>query len=260
MAVFVGYAYRKGWHDLLWRYRVRVSIIATPVLVVALWLGWSLASPLFTNTSVDEEFPFAFTATVPADMDMEEIEMVMAGMAKVVSPVDEEMPAMLTMAAGSSPGTSTGPQATETAVGAQASTTAETPVVDTSTPAPGASATGPVVLRQGQFEDADGFHKGSGTATIYQGPDGSRVLRLEGFKVTNGPELHVVLSPYKGLQEPRGTLQSPGWVDLGRLKGNIGNQNYTIPADVDIGIHNSIAIWCKPFNVIFSVAVFQGTN
>ena len=110
MAVFVGYAYRKGWHDLLWRYRVRVSIIATPVLVVALWLGWSLASPLFTNTSVDEEFPFAFTATVPADMDIEEIEMVMAGMAKVVSPVDEEMPAMLTMPAGSSPGTSTGLQ------------------------------------------------------------------------------------------------------------------------------------------------------
>lgn len=46
-------------------------------------------------------------------------------------------------------------------------------------------------------------------------------------------------------------------MDLGKLKGNIGNQNYTIPDEVDIGIQNRVTIWCKPFNVIFSVAVLQ---
>ena len=51
---------------------------------------------------------------------------------------------------------------------------------------------------------------------------------------------------------------STGWIDLGKPKGNIGNQNYVLPDDVDIGIHNSVTIWCKPFNVIFSVAVLSG--
>ena len=106
----------------------------------------------------------------------------------------------------------------------------------------------------------DGFHKGTGHATIYLGQDGTRLLRFEDFKVTNGPELHVVLSPYGGPEEKGGRLKSPGWIDLGKLKGNIGNQNYLIPDDVDIGIHNSVTIWCKPFNVIFSVAVFGSAS
>ena len=64
------------------------------------------------------------------------------------------------------------------------------------------------------------------------------------------------LEPNRGLQEPPDRLRSPGWVDSGRLKGNIGNQNYRIPAELDIGIHNSITILCKPFHV----AVFQGAT
>ena len=234
LAVFFSYAYWKGWHRFVWRHRVRAGIIAAPTLVVMLWLGWSLGSPLFTNTTVDEVFPFAAAATIPQDMDIEDVEMVMSGMAKVDSPVDEEMPSMVTKAAADS---------------SQSSPAAMT------TP-PG----GPVILKNGQFQDIDGFHKGSGTATIYQAPDGSRLLRLEEFKVTNGPDLHVVLSPYGGPQEPGGRLKSEGYVDLGKLKGNIGNQNYEIPDDVDLGIQNSVTIWCKPFNVIFSVAVLQEAN
>ena len=250
MAAFSAYAYHKGWHDILWRHRVRVSVIATPVLVVTLWLGWSLASPLFTNTEVDEAFPFSVNATVPPDMDIEDVESVMAGMAKIESPVNEEMPVIPTKAplaqAGSTPETPVGeptptPLATKTA--AESSAPAE-----------------PVVLKEGEFQDQDAFHKGTVTATIYQGPDGFLLLRLEEFQVTNGPELHVVLSPYGGPREVGGRLQSPGWIDLGKLKGNIGNQNYSIPDDVDIGIHNSVTIWCKPFNVIFSVAVLRGAS
>ena len=70
LAASLAYAYRLGWHRFLWRRRLRASIIATPPLVVMLWLGWSLGSPLFTNTTVDEAFPFAVTATVPSDMDI----------------------------------------------------------------------------------------------------------------------------------------------------------------------------------------------
>ena len=224
LVAFLGFAYWKGWHSFLWRHRVRAGLTAVPVLAVTLWLGWSLGSPLFTNTTVDEAFPFAATATVPPDMDMAEVESVMAGLAKLESPVNEEMPAMPAKAADAS------------------------------------ASAGPTVIKDGRFQDIDAFHRGMGTATIYLGTDGSRLLRLEDFRVTNGPELHVVLSPYGGPREAGGRLQAPGWIDLGRLKGNIGNQNYTIPDDVDLGIQNTVTIWCKPFNVIFSVAVLRAAN
>lgn len=273
MAAVSAYAYRKDWHRFLWSYRVRAGIIATPALAVTLWLGWSLGSPLFTNTTVDEEFPFAFTATVPSDMEIEDVESIMAGMAKLESAVSEEMPAMLAKAPGGSVEIRV-TSAIGTATGARAGVTGESPGVEVFTPVPPTPKTltatpaptevlapaGPVVLKVGEFEDADGFHKGTGSATIYLGPDGSRLLRLEDFKVTNGPELHVVLSPYGGLDEDRSRLMAPGWIDLGKLKGNIGNQNYSIPDGVDIGIHNSVTIWCKPFNVIFSVAVLRSAS
>ncbi len=110
-----------------------------------------------------------------------------------------------------------------------------------------------VKLKSGSFRDADAFHKGSGEATIYRGPDGSLLLRLENLDVTNGPELHVILSPHQN-PENQGQVKLAGYTDLGKLKGNIGNQNYFIPEGVDVGIQRSVVIYCKPFHVIFSVA------
>ena len=72
LAVLTGYAYRQGWHSILWRHSVKASMIATPALVVTLWLGWSLGSPLFTNTTVDEAFPFSVNATMPPYMGIED--------------------------------------------------------------------------------------------------------------------------------------------------------------------------------------------
>ena len=123
----------------------------------------------------------------------------------------------------------------------------------TATPTPPPASAGPVILKVGQFENADSFHRGSGTATIYRGPDGSHLLRLEEFEVTNGPGLHVLLTPHTG-PKTRADLRSTGYVDLGDLKGNKGNQNYPIPADVDVAANRSVVIYCLPFHVIFSVA------
>ena len=143
-----------------------------------MWLGWFLGSPLFTNTTVDEAFPFAVNATMPHYIGIEDVEAAMAGMAKVESPVQSG--------------------------GAAASPTLENPV-DGAATAPGSNETsiqlGPVILKSGEFRDAGSFHKGTGVATIYMGADGTRLLRFEGFKVTNGPDLHVVLSPYGGPDE-----------------------------------------------------------
>ena len=114
----------------------------------------------------------------------------------------------------------------------------------------------PVRLKLGNFMDADSFHRGSGQAIIYRGPDGSHLLRLENLNVTNGPDLHVVLSPHPN-PERRAELKTPGYVDLGKLKGNKGDQNYPIPDDVDVTAQMSVTIYCKPFMVIFSVAPLQ---
>ena len=109
------------------------------------------------------------------------------------------------------------------------------------------------VLRSGMFRDADRFHKGSGAATVYTPDRGDAVLRLEDFRVTNGPQLHVLLSAHP---DPANStqLKDDGYIDLGALKGNIGNQNYPLPSGHDPSQYHSVIIYCKPFHVIFAVA------
>ena len=107
------------------------------------------------------------------------------------------------------------------------------------------------VLAQGSFYDV--AHVGGGEALLYQLADGSRVLRLQGFEVENGPDLHVYLAPIDPVPNTVGT-EIPGSVDLGKLKGNIGDQNYEIPADLDLSQFQSVVIWCQPFRVPFTAA------
>ena len=147
-------------------------MITTPALVATLWLGWSLGSPLFTNTTVDEAFPFAVNATMPHHIGIEDVETAMAGTAKVESPISEEMPDMV--------------KASPVQSGsAAASPTPENPV-DGATTAPGSNETsiqlGPVILKSGEFQDAGSFHKGTGVATIYMGADGDTVASLRGLQ------------------------------------------------------------------------------
>ena len=114
----------------------------------------------------------------------------------------------------------------------------------------------PEGIKTGTFRDADDFHKGSGRATIYRLADGTHLLRLEDFRVTNGPALHVLLSIHPD-PSTRADLNSQSYVDLGDLKGNIGNQNYEISSDVDVTAQGSVVIYCKPFHVVFSVATLE---
>ena len=116
-----------------------------------------------------------------------------------------------------------------------------------------------MVLSMGNFRDADSFHKGSGSATVYQLEDGSHVLRFENFRVTNGPDLRVLLSKASDISD-KGEFQQYDYVELDRLKGNIGNQNYVIPANLDVSEYGSVVIYCKPFHVLFSVAPLAASS
>jgi hypothetical protein len=98
----------------------------------------------------------------------------------------------------------------------------------------------------GNFVEAgDGFHKAEGIAKVINLADGRTFLRLENLKTTNGPDLYVYLSVGKDPSDI---------VNLGRLKGNIGNQNYEIPAGADLSKYNTVLIWCKAFSTLFGSA------
>jgi hypothetical protein len=109
-------------------------------------------------------------------------------------------------------------------------------------------ATTPADLKSsmGNFIDAgDGFHKAEGIAKVIDLTDGRTFLRLENLKTTNGPDLYVYLSTGKDASDI---------VNLGRLKGNIGNQNYEIPIGTDLSKYNTVLIWCKAFSTLFGSA------
>lgn len=110
----------------------------------------------------------------------------------------------------------------------------------------------PQILERGKFHGADSVHRGSGNALLYRLTDGSHLLRLEEFKVTNGPDLAVYLVKHADPANP--AQVTSGFLNLGKLKGNVGNQNYVIPAGTDLSEYNSAVIWCELFGVLFSTA------
>lgn len=134
--------------------------------------------------------------------------------------------------------------------------TTDQPVTPEAMPA----AAGPVAIAAGNFRDADSFHRGTGTATIYRNADGSHILRFEDFRVTNGPDLRVLLAQAPDPQS-RQELHTSDYVHLAMLKGNIGSQNYPLPPEVDPAAQaGSVIIYCQPFQVIFSVAPLAPVN
>lgn len=99
---------------------------------------------------------------------------------------------------------------------------------------------------QGTFKNADSFHQTSGNAKIVQASQTE--LQLENFKTTNGPDLYVYLSK---------DLDATEYVNLGELKGNIGNQAYPISSNVNLTDYPYVLIWCKQFSVLFGSAQLE---
>lgn len=136
------------------------------------------------------------------------------------------------------------PTAGPTTTAAEPDQPASEPSVTTTVPP------GPVELATGRFVSLD--HTTSGTLRVLELADGRRFVRLEGFETDNGPDLYVYLStnPAEG---PEGAFDDDH-ADLGRLQGNIGDQNYEIPSDVDPTRYTSVVIWCDRFDSAFGAA------
>ena len=123
----------------------------------------------------------------------------------------------------------------------------ETPVVSSA----------PFILARGNFVQIDAMHGGEGTATIYQAPDATRFVRLDPFSVTDAPDLRVALSSHPAPRTQADLASSGGYVDLGALESNKGSQNYDIPVNVRLEQFESVVIFDKQFNIIFTTATLE---
>src|SRR5919108_1351060 len=209
----------------------KAIIIGIIIAAVAIPLGIYTVSPLLINTEINEPVPTLKNGNNDAAamqefkdfMEMSEEERMEKGQQMSIEERD-----MIMKGAAQSNGTTVNEEMTtisgEGGAGEEAST----------------------VLYAGTFVGVnDGIHNAEGQAKVIKLSDGSNFVRLEDFRSTNGPDLYVYLSTDKGNFD---------FVNLGRLKGNVGNQNYEIPQGTDLSKYDTVLIWCQAFSVLFGSA------
>ena len=204
--------------------RKKAIIIGIVIAAVAIPLGIYTALPLFINTEINEPLPTVSNGNNDAAamqqfkdfMEMTEEERIEKGQQMS----NEERDMIMKAAA----------QTNITTVNEEMTTSGK----ETST------------AYAGTFVGVnDGIHNAEGQAKVIKLGDDSNFLRLEDFRSTNGPDLYVYLSTDKGYSD---------FVNLGRLKGNIGDQNYKIPEGTDLSKYDTALIWCQAFSVLFGSA------
>jgi hypothetical protein len=197
--------------------RLRLLLIGLGGLLIAAVSSFPLWQPIFVNFEVEEPFEIAIRLA-PTEMQAD---------LRAMAAQNPTMGATMAVAA-----------ATSVAVPTEQQAMPEMPEAE--------------IISDGSFIRIDALHNAEGTATIYQLPDGTRLLRFEDFRSTNGPELHVILSadPDPRSEEELGENR----IDLGPLKGNTGNQNYEILAEADLSLYQSVVIYCVSFQMVFSTA------
>ncbi len=202
----------------------KAIIVVIIIAAIAIPVGIYTVSPLFINTTVNEPLPTTSSVT-----DLQKFQEFMSmnseeeRVEKGQQMATEEKNAILRGAA-----QTTGNTVNENMTEAAATTLGQTS------------------LFSGEFVGVnDGIHNAEGLAKVIQLDDASMILRLENFRATNGPDLYVYLATDNSASD---------FVDLGRLKGNIGNQNYEIPEGTDFSRYDTVLIWCKAFSVLFGSA------
>jgi hypothetical protein len=107
------------------------------------------------------------------------------------------------------------------------------------------------VLATGRFHSV--AHETNGVATIHQLSDGKRLVRFTMFETSNGPDVRVYLIAAKDAVD-HDSVTRVGFIDLGAMKGNKGDQNYELPSHVDLNQYQAVTIWCRRFGVNFATA------
>ena len=219
------------------------KLLIAIIVIAALGLGWWLGSPLFIDKEINDELPediekALFDAVNPdgepnvvlpeapdreESMDEEKMEMI----EKLSEQVPEEMK-----------------EAFKEQMMEQVQVEVEEPKPEMINQ----EARGPRVVSTGSFVDV--AHRGSGKAHVIDTGD-NNILRFEDLAVDNGPDLRVLLSKNANVQR---SADLGDYIEVGKVKGNVGNQNYTLDAGVDVSEYKSVIIYCKPFHVVFNSA------
>lgn len=134
------------------------------------------------------------------------------------------------------------------------SSTAPLPSPASRAPSAPAQPTEPRVIARGELISHE--HTTTGSVVVLELADGRRILRLQDLRTSNGPDVKVWLSDAVVLPGSDGwrIFDDGAYADLGQLKGNVGNQNYAVPADVDLTVLTSVSLWCDRFDVSFGAA------
>ena len=203
----------------------KVIIVVIIIAAIAIPVGIYTVSPLFINTTVNEPLPTTSSLT-----DLQKFQEFMSmnneeqRVEKGQQMTTEEKNAILRGAAQTN-GNTINQSMTE------------------------ATTLGSMSLAIGRFIGVnDGIHNAEGLVKVIRLDNISTILRLENFKATNGPDLYVYLATDNSASD---------FVNLGRLKGNIGNQNYDIPEGTDLSRYDTVLIWCKAFSVLFGSAKLE---
>jgi len=194
-------------------------IIVGVIAIIAIAIGTYTISPLFINTTVDEPLPPSKDIDFKEFMELSEDERAAIGKDMTQEGKDSIM-----------------------RVFAQENVTVndEMTLPENQTN----------MLTGNLIDAGDGFHMASAHVKVLQVPDGTQVLRFENLDVTNGPDLYVYLST---------DTTADDFVSLGKLKGNMGNQNYPIPENTDLEKYKTVLIWCQAFSTLFGSSQLSPT-
>lgn len=187
--------------------------------------NYKLSVPLFVGLAALAWLAFGYFAVHTLFIDDEVNEAVPTFAAQTTPPVDATV----------APAATTPPDATTTV-----------PVVTTVPP----TVPQPQITTEamGTFVSLD--HDTSGTASVLSDGSGQRFLRIEDLNTSNGPDLNVYL-----VNSSTGDVSD--FIDLGDLKGNVGDQNYEIPVGADLAVYDKVLIWCVRFSSPFGEAPLE---
>ncbi|MDE0655353.1 MAG: DM13 domain-containing protein [Acidimicrobiaceae bacterium] len=254
----------RSWIGRHWRWALPAGVVLAGV---GAWLvfGFFAFQTYFQDDEVDEALPFFTAGPAPSGIEGDETTEDMAkamneAMAEddmpMVDEVDEPMPDMPGPATSQvpKPGVEPAEPATETqpAEETQPATEETQPADETQPTETEPVTTQPQIIVEASGSFIDRSHPTEGSAVVLGDGSGQRFLRFEDFRTDNGPDLNVYLSAAP-TDAPAGQFDDD-FVDLGDLKGNVGSQNYEIPAGLDLDHYSTVAIWCVRFGVVFGVA------
>lgn len=244
----------------------RVVIGGSVALVVVAAAGtyWFQPQKIFVDDKVNEALP-AQLANLATTTSVAPVTTAATAQSSAltapVSPSSSSSASVGTAPASPAPSTQAGstPASAATSPGPASSLPASpapalsTPAPASSIPAPASTTTapnGPVELSRGTFRSLE--HTTTGHAVVFDLGNGSRLLRLEELDTSNGPDLRVIVSSAPLSDDWR--VWGKDYIEIARLKGNVGSQNYELPADLDLARYGRVVIWCDRFDVGFGVA------